>query len=642
MEPHRNVIIGTAGHIDHGKTVLVKALTGRNTDRLAEEQQRGISIDLGFAPFLLSDGSTAGIVDVPGHENFIRNMMSGATGIDLALLVVAADDGVMPQTREHLAILDLLGVSSAVVAVTKTDLAGEEFVELVTDEVKDLLEGTGLAGSPVIPVSAVSGEGIDALKEELELQAGLVRLKDEQLPARLPIDRVFTLKGIGTVVTGTLWSGTVGDTDHLELLPGGMGVRLRSLQVHDRSRDTVFAGERVAANLAGVSHDDVTRGDVLVTPGTVRPTYMVDASVTVLSDCKRPLKRGTRVRFHHGTREVMGRIYPLEGDRVAPGETRPAQLRLESLVVCAPEDRFIIRSYSPVTTIGGGTVVDAHPVKHKAAGGRTVSDFHELEVGGTRSLAVFLTRARKPVTSENLILESGLSPAVVNEGIKQLVKDGEAVTFSGKGVTAYLASERYEELADGLVGIVTEFHRTKPLAEGIAKETLKKKALEGWDSRTGEILMENLSREGRLEVDGNLVRLHGAFASVSEEQKRMLAGITGRIEGNPVSPPSLGELSEELGKSRQTLSELLEVAQRDGTLVRVSPELYFSRPALEDIEGMLTSAALSDGITVSDFRKLIGTSRKYALPLLEYFDRVKVTVRVGDKRRLRTSFHEHG
>ena len=635
MEPHRNVVIGTAGHIDHGKTVLVKALTGRNTDRLAEEQERGISIDLGFAPFLLSDGSTAGIVDVPGHENFIRNMMSGATGIDLALLVVAADDGVMPQTREHLAILDLLGVSSAVVAVTKTDLADEEFVELVIDEVCDLLEGTGLAGSPVIPVSAVSGEGIDGLKEELERQAGLVRLKDEQLPTRLPIDRVFTLKGIGTVVTGTLWSGTVGDTDHLELLPGGMVVRLRSLQVHDRSRDTVFAGERVAANLAGVSHDDVTRGDVLVTPGTVRPTYMVDASVTVLSDWKRPLKRGTRVRFHHGTREVMGRIYPLEGDRVAPGETRPAQLRLESVAVCAPGDRFIIRSYSPVTTVGGGTIVDAHPVKHKAAGGRTVSDFHELEAGGTRSLAVFLARARKPVTVDDLIVDSGLPPSAVREGLERLVEDKGAVPFSRRVQAEYLASDRYEELAGNVERVLGEFHLAKPLAEGIARETLKKKALEGWDSLAGETLIEDLVAEGRLESNGSLVRLPGASASVSEEQERMLAGTVGRIRQNPVSPPSLGELSDKLGMSRQAISELLEVAGRDGAIVRVSPDLYFSREALDDIEGMLISAASGDGITVSDFRKLIGTSRKYALPLLEYFDRMRVTVRVGDLRKLR-------
>ncbi len=635
MEPHRNVVIGTAGHIDHGKTVLVKALTGRNTDRLAEEQERGISIDLGFAPFLLSDGSTAGIVDVPGHENFIRNMMSGATGIDLALLVVAADDGVMPQTRAHLALLDRHGVSSAVVAVTKTDLADEEFVELVIDEVCDLLEGTGLAGSPVIPVSAVSGEGIDGLKEELERQAGLVRLKDEQLPTRLPIDRVFTLKGIGTVVTGTLWSGTVGDTDHLELLPGGMVVRLRSLQVHDRSRDTVFAGERVAANLAGVSHDDVTRGDVLVTPGTVRPTYMVDASVTVLSDWKRPLKRGTRVRFHHGTREVMGRIYPLEGDRVAPGETRPAQLRLESVAVCAPGDRFIIRSYSPVTTVGGGTIVDAHPVKHKAAGGRTVSDFHELEAGGTRSLAVFLARARKPVTVDDLIVDSGLPPSAVREGLERLVEDKGAVPFSRRVQAEYLASDRYEELAGNVERVLGEFHLAKPLAEGIARETLKKKALEGWDSLAGETIIEDLVAEGRLESNGSLVRLPGASASVSEEQERMLAGTVGRIRQNPVSPPSLGELSDKLGMSRQAISELLEVAGRDGAIVRVSPDLYFSREALDDIEGMLISAASGDGITVSDFRKLIGTSRKYALPLLEYFDRMRVTVRVGDLRKLR-------
>lgn len=290
--PRRNLIIGTAGHIDHGKTVLVKALTGRDTDRLAEEKERGISIDLGFAPLQLSDGSVAGIVDVPGHENFVRNMMAGATGVDLALLVVAADDGVMPQTREHLAILGFLGVTRAVVAVTKADLTDREMIELVEDEVAELLEGTPLEGSPIVPVSGVTGQGVDELRREIELQAAAVRLKDESLPPRLPIDRVFTLKGIGTVVTGTLWSGTIGDADQLELLPGERAVRVRSLQVHDSERQTVYAGERVAANLAGVSKGQVCRGDILTVRAYLRPTYMVDARVTLLRDWSRPPREG--------------------------------------------------------------------------------------------------------------------------------------------------------------------------------------------------------------------------------------------------------------------------------------------------------------------------------------------------------------
>ena len=636
MTPRRNFIIGTAGHIDHGKTVLVKALTGRDTDRLAEEKERGISIDLGFAPLEFTDSGVAGIVDVPGHENFVRNMMSGATGVDLALMVVAADDGVMPQTREHLAILDLLGVSHAVVAITKIDLVDDEFVELVDAEVSELLDDTSLSGSPVLPVSAVTGEGIEELKRELERQAGLIRLKNTELPARLPIDRVFTLKGIGTVVTGTLWSGTVGSTDRLELLPGGHDVRLRSLQVHDMDRDIAYAGERVAANLAGVSREEVTRGDVLATPGFLRATYMVDATVTVLGDVTRPLKRGARVRFHHGTREVLARVYPLEGDRIAAGEARPVQLRLESVEVCAPGDRFIIRSYSPVATIGGGTVVDAHPDKHRTHDRRALLEFRELEKGDAgRSVAVYLSRSERPVTRESLTLDSGLSPVAVKEGLERLVGEGKAVPLGEMGSRAYLSAERYAELTGSLERAVEEFHRSKPLAEGIAKEPLKKKVLLGWESRWGDILLDNLVGDGMLESDGNLVRIPGAAASVSGEQERMLSDIVARIAYSPVSPPTVSELATELEMSKRDLSELLEVAERGGEVIRVSPELYFSPAALVDVKDKLALAASGEGISVSDFRKLIGTSRKYALPLLEYFDRTRVTVRVGDLRRLR-------
>ena len=636
-DPHpRNLIIGTAGHIDHGKTVLVRALTGRDTDRLAEEKERGISIDLGFAPFHLSDGSTVGIVDVPGHENFVRNMMSGATGVDLALLVVAADDGVMPQTREHLAILELLGVRRAVVAITKTDIAEEELVELVEEEVRELLADTPLDGSRVIPVSSVAGTGLDELKAALEEEAAGIRVKDEALPARLPIDRVFTLRGIGTVVTGTLWSGNLVEGQRLEALPSGREARVRSLQVHDEPRGRARAGERVAVNVAGAAKEGIGRGDVLAEPGFLRPTFMIDARVRLLRGAPRALRRGARLRFHHGTREVLGRIYMLRGAELEPGDSVPSQLRLEEQVVVAPGDRFVLRSYSPVTTIGGGTVVDPHPVKHKASDPEAVRLFGLLELGDdSERVEVCLGRAASPLAQKALVLECGLPPAVVDEGLASLLSSGRAVALPPREPAAYLASKVAERARSELLSELAGFHEEKPLAEGMAKETLKNRALAGWDGRPADALLERLEVAGEIEIRGNNVNLAGKGPAVTAEQETQLASILEQICENPVSPPTVNEIADGTGLPRRQVSELLALAENDGKVVRVSPDLFFTGEAIRDIESRLRAATGPEGITVSNFRSVIGTSRKFALPLLEYFDRARVTARVGDVRKLR-------
>jgi selenocysteine-specific elongation factor len=634
--PRRNLIIGTAGHIDHGKTVLVKALTGRDTDRLAEEKERGISIDLGFAPLTLSDGSVIGVVDVPGHENFVRNMMAGATGVDLALLVVAADDGVMPQTREHLAILELLGVRRGVVAITKIDTVDSEMVELVDDEVAELLEDTPLEGSPIVPVSAVTGEGIDELRGAIEREAASVRLRDEELPARMPIDRVFTLRGIGTVVTGTLWSGSLSVGQRLELLPQGEEVRVRSLEVHDSEREEVFAGERVAVNLAGTPRDSVSRGDVLAEPGVLRPTWMADARVRVLADWPKAVKRGARIRFHHGTREVLGRIYPMEGERIAPGQGVPSQLRLEEKVVLVPGDRFVMRSYSPVTTIGGGIIVDTHPVKHRLHDPEALDQFAKLESGEAAALAaVHLQRAGRPLSASALAQSSGIPLSIIYEGLEALAVAGPAVTFGEGQARLYLLRDRYIQLLETTLVALERFHTEKPLAAGMAKETLKKQLVPDWDARSADVFMDALEKAGAIEAEGRLVRLPGAGASVTSEQESALDSIVVRIQASPFAPPTVSELSAEMGQPKQATSELLALAEKDGRLVRVSPELYFSRAAVADIEAKLRASVSPAGITVSDFKNMLSTSRKYALPLLEYFDRTRVTARVGDVRKLR-------
>lgn len=634
--PRRNLIIGTAGHIDHGKTVLVKALTGRDTDRLAEEKERGISIDLGFAPFRMSDGSVAGIVDVPGHESFIRNMLAGATGVDLALLVVAADDGVMPQTREHLAILDLLGVNIGVVAVTKADLVDEEMLELVEDEVQELLEGTSLEGSPVLTVSAATGMGVERLREELERRASLARLKDETAPPRLPIDRVFTLRGIGTVVTGTLWSGTLRSDEPLELQPAARAVRVRALQVHDADRREAYAGERVAANLAGISREDVSRGDVLTEPGYLRPTFMLDVRLRVLAGWPKSLKRGTRVRFHHGTKEILGRVYPFSGDRIEPGAEAPAQLRLESTAVVAPGDRFVLRSYSPLMTFGGGRIVDAHPRKHKLDDAVAVEEFARLEsMDPAKMVSVYLERAGKPVTPARLVIAGGMPPDAVARGLGRLESGGAAVRFGQAEAANYIDSREYGKARAAVIAALEQFHAREPLADGMAKETLRKKVLASWDARFVDALFERMSADGELETRGKLVNVAGAGSTLTGEQERLMDQAVSNIEGGGFSPPTLSELASALGQVRRTLGELLTVAEKAGRVVRVSPELFFSPAAMAGIERKLRESARPGGITVSDFRNAVGTSRKFALPLLEYFDRNRVTVRVGDLRKLR-------
>jgi selenocysteine-specific elongation factor len=482
----------------------------------------------------------------------------------------------------------------------------------------------------------VTGRGIDELRRELERQAKAVRLKDEALPPRLPIDRVFTLRGIGTVATGTLWSGSIENTDQLEILPRGRTVRIRALQVHDSDRQTVYAGERVAVNLAGVSTGEVSRGDVLTAPGCTRPTYMLDARVSILRDWVRPLKRGTRLRFHHGTREVLGRIYPLDVEKIDPGEELGAQLRLEVMVVCAPGDRFVLRSYSPVTTIGGGTVVDAHPIKHKVRDPVAVAEFGKLEAGDpASSVAVYLARVEKPVSAEELTFASGLPPRTADEGLKRLEAEGTAIAFGNEKSRAYLHKDHYQEAAERVKSTLDEFHRMKPLADGMAKETLKKKALASWDTKSAEVLIDNMTREGAVETDGKTVRLAGSTAATTSDQQNLIEDAVARIASNPVSPPTLSELAAELGGDKGMLSELLTIAEKENRVIRISPELFFSPAAVADIEDKLREAIGPGGITVSDFKNVIGTSRKYALPLLEYFDRVRVTARVGDLRKLR-------
>lgn len=655
----RTFIIGTAGHIDHGKTLLVKALTGEDTDRLPEEKERGISIDLGFAQFILPDGSKAGIVDVPGHENFIRNMMAGSTGVDLALVVVAADDGVMPQTKEHLAILEFLGVTDAVFAVTKTDLVDDEMIDLVIEDIKELIKETHFNNAPIVPISAVTGEGIDALKREIQIVSQKIKLKDRSIPPRIPVDRTFSIKGAGTVVTGTLWSGIIRIGDRLEMLPHGREVRVRNIQVHGEPRDIAYAGERVAINIPGIPKDLLSRGDVLASPGLLKPTYMLNARIKILSDWQKTIKRGTRLRFHHGTREILGRIYPISGEEIRPGEDIPAQLRLEERTVCLAGDRFVLRSYSPITTIGGGTVVDAHPSKHKSNDPEALEVFLKLEKRDPGDVALIcLNRIGRPSTIAQIARESGFPAKLIGEGIAARLEKGEVISLreddpavlacknpaqkqedarhlKTDDETVYVSKEILNSIEEKARKVLEEYHQLKPISAGMPLETFRKKVFFNEKPSVCDILIALLEKERTIEISKNSVSLTGFKGEPQDRDREILETICLEISRSMFSPPDLRELSEKTRLSRSHLTDLLDAGVREGKLVKVSHDLYFSREAVQKAISEIRKAAGYRGITVSDFRKHIGTTRKYALPLLDYMDREKITIRVGDLRKLR-------
>jgi len=641
----KNFIIGTAGHIDHGKTELVKALTGTDTDRLKEEKERGISIELGFAELKLPNGVAAGVVDVPGHEHFVKNMLAGATGFDLVLLVVAADDGVMPQTVEHLAIVDLLGVSDGVVAITKADLVEEDMLELVKEDVAETLRGTAMEGAEMVVTSSRTGQGLDDLLQALTRAAERVRAKDSEGPFRLPVDRVFTLRGIGTVVTGTLWEGSVSDGDEAVVQPSGRRLRVRNVQVHGEEVERAYAGQRVAMNLPGISKEEVTRGDVIVSPGHLRPTMMADAQLHLLQGAPQPLKNRARVRFHHGTSEIMARVVLLGGrEELPPGESHPVQLRLEKPAVLRYGDRFIIRSYSPITTIGGGRILDSHPRKHRH---HQVEVLEELEVRGRGNPAQLVLLALEerglPMSMAGLVERLELKASAVEGAVKDLLAEGKLVELEGEGGPFYLEATRLEVLMDTMAGLVEELHSANPLKAGVEKEVLRQRLGERLaKGRKYQLAAEDFlsllraaERAGRLETEGGKVRVAGKGRALGERERALLGDLESLIREGGFSPPLFKELGEKLGVDRNRLRDLLNILLEEGKIEQVNPEYFLAAGKLAEAEEKVV-AFLSgrEKLAVADLRDMLGASRKYAIPLLEYLDRKKVTRREGDYRVL--------
>lgn len=628
----RRLILGTAGHIDHGKTALVKALTGVDTDRLKEEKERGITIDLGFAEFLPREGLHFGVVDVPGHEGFIRNMLAGATGIDIALLVVAADEGIMPQTREHLSILQILAVPRLAVAVSKADLVDGEWMDLVLEDIHDLLGRTPYSGAPVLPVSTVTGQGLAELTEILGAVGEETADRCVEDVTRLPLDRVFTVRGAGTVVTGTLWSGLLRLGARVRLLPGDQEARIRSLQIHGKHVDEARAGERVAVGLSGsrISHSELSRGQTLVEGEGWRTSRMLTCRLSALPGTGWEIEQGQRVRVHLGTAERLARVALLEGDRVAGGEEGWAQLRLEAPLLARVRDRLVIRSYSPVTTLGGGQVAEIGPAKRRSLvpGEKALL---EARLGSSPSDAVaalLASAAWDGVPLADLPQRTGFSPPAIVEAVEGLLGVGAAVQLE-----RFLFSEETWLLTrEKVLSALRAHHRESPLRLGMPLEELRQIPPGERGFKLGESALQDLAIQGLISVQKGVASIADFRPRLTSDQEVLRARLRSILQESALSPPALGEMDEELG-SVGSVQDILRLMEADGEILALDSGFHFWRDAVLTAGRTVVSVlgGASD-LGPADFKSVLPLSRRHLLPLLRHFDTVGITTRRQDGR----------
>ncbi|MBM3307417.1 MAG: selenocysteine-specific translation elongation factor [Candidatus Eisenbacteria bacterium] len=621
----KHVVLGTAGHIDHGKTALVRALTGTDTDRLKEEKERGISIELGFARLTLPSGASVGIVDVPGHERFVRTMLAGAAGIDVVLLVVAADEGVMPQTREHVDIVTLLGSRAGVVALTKADLVGAEELELAREDVEEYLRGTALEGAAIVPVSSVTGSGLDELVARIDALVASVEERRPGRTARLPIDRAFTLAGHGTVVTGTLWSGSIGQGDTLALYPSGRETRVRSVHVHGEPVERAEAGQRTAVGLHGVPKDSVARGDTLGTPGALHVTHMLDARLS-LARGARPLGNRTRVHFHLGTSETLARVVVLDRELLVPGEDGLVQMRLEGPVVAEAGDRFVVRSYSPVTTIGGGRVIAATPGRHARMKEDVLGALAVLEEGSAEDVAVQEVH-RAGIQGARAADLTGAAGVTTDGVLEGLVADGRLVRVGDRVLTP----GRLAELTDRCKEVLGAFATSSPLAWGMSTEELRGKLAKKLDRGLLDAVLAALERDGLVTRRVGMVRWGAAEVTLPPEQARVADAIEARLLDAGAAPPSLDELRNDIAS--RDFDTIVRLLAETGRLVKVTSAMVFHPRALDELRAKVAAHFRAhEKLGVAEFKDLAGVSRKHAIPILEFLDREGTTTRAGDHR----------
>ena len=621
----KHIIVGTAGHIDHGKTTLIKALTGVNTDRLGEEQKRGISIELGFSHFDLSEEERIGIIDVPGHEKFLKNMLAGVAGMDMVMLIVSADEGVMPQTREHLDILDMIGQKKGMVVITKIDNVDEDFLMLVEDDIRESIQGTFLEDAPFVMVDSLSKKGFDHLIETIKILAEEVEGRNENAPARMFIDRLFTVKGFGSVVTGTLVEGTINIDDEMLLYPDETRVKVRGIQVHGQQASTAYAGQRVAINVAGIDKDKIERGDTLAAPGTMTPTMMIDCKVKILPEASKDVEHWDRIRLYHGAREILGRIVPLEGKTIARGQESYAQIRLEENFACKAGDRIILRAYSPMETIGGGMILDANPSKHSHADDSMMESFQVKEAGEPKDIVEsYLMQAKDFVDHKEIIEKLSVSDKELVEIKNNLQEEGKILAMGNH----LIHMKNMENLADKAVQLLDSYHEQNSLKKGISREEFKSRMKISLRTKDYDMLIEELTKMKPIVEDKAILKKADFEITYSPEQEKIKTDILDRLKKEGLEPSLVKDYIDTPAK--QTVMDGL---MEQDLIVRVSDELIYDKKTIEKLTEEVKEILKSQNeISMNDIRDRYNLSRKFSIALLEYYDRIKITRRVGDKR----------
>jgi len=631
------IILGTAGHIDHGKSALVKALTGVDPDRLKEEKLRGITIELGFAELELPSGQHLGIVDVPGHERFVRHMVAGASGMDLVALVIAADEGVMPQTREHLEICELLRVKQGLVVLTKVDLVEPDWLELVEEEVKEALKGTFLDGAPIVSFSAVTGFGKENLLETLATLAANVPPKPVTGIFRLPIDRVFTIKGFGTVVTGTAISGRVKVAEAVAIYPPGFKAKVRGLQVHGQAVEAALAGNRTAVNLQGLEKEELERGMVVAPAGALISSRRLDAYLEILPSAPRPLKHRQAVRLHTGTSERVAMPLILDADEMAPGSSGYVQFFLREPLALKPGDRIVIRSFSPAFTWGGGLVLHVNPTRHKRRNPEVLARFKILEQGSPEDvLRLYLSEAGAAGRSRaELTALLPWDPAELANRLNAMARQGQALYYDQEN-QRYLLTVTAQELERQSLQILADYHRKFPLKPGLSKEELRRQLPPAMEVRLFNFLLGGMAQKKQIVSEKDLVRLSTHKVTLAQDQEDVSRRLEELYRRGHFSPPTFKEATEASKIAPDKVKQLLQVLVNQGRLIKVKEDLYFHQAAIEALKAALIDFLKQNReITVNQFKDLTQTSRKFSIPLLEYFDSTRTTVRVGETRRLR-------
>jgi selenocysteine-specific elongation factor len=633
----KQIILGTAGHIDHGKTSLIKALTGIDTDRLKEEKLRGITIELGFAWLDLPSGQRVGIVDVPGHEKFVKNMVAGASGIDLVALIIAADEGVMPQTREHLDICKLLNVKYGLVVLTKVDTVDEEWIDLISDDVQSFLRGTFLEGAPTVPVSSLTGQGLPELLKALDTLCEVVPERPSSGLFRLPVDRVFTMKGFGTVVTGSLVSGGVRVGETVMIYPSGIQSKVRGIQVHGQAVDQAAASMRTAINFQGIERYAVARGDVVADVNTLKPSYMVDTLLTYLPSNEKPLKNRAKVRFHTGTSEILGHTILLDHEELSPGKTAVVQFRLDTPVAVVKDDRFVIRSYSPVRTIGGGQILDPIPSKHKRHKERIATALRGLAEGSPVDVITYHVKESDTSGTHlwELRLRTNLSEKGLEQHLQHLLSRREIVQVDREN-PRFIHGSVFGGLRQKAIEILERYHKAHPLKAGMSRQGLMSKLSTSLDNKLFSLLIQDLVKNNTVIQEKEVIRLSGHEVALEADQINVRHRIERAYLESGLEPPYFRDLMASLGQNSTRMKDILTLMLEEGTLIKVKEDLYFHKRVIDDLKnGLVSFLKANREITTPQFKEMTGVSRKYTIPLIEFFDTTKVTIRVGDIRRLR-------